>query len=486
MEGNAEVMVKAKSSRRTNLFAPPLCYLFILGALLFGLTERLPAQPSPANRIYKSNLADEDWSFLKDRSLRNDFWDSLKYIPLGKDGRYLTLSGEIRFRPEGFRIRGRGDQPSTIDNYFLQRYLFGADLHFSERFRLFAEIQSGLINGKLRSPRPTDKDTLDIHQGFFEWKQPLKGNRILGLKAGRQELNIGSSRLISASPGLNVKRSFDGAVLYYRDSAWRLNAAFAKLVSIKQGEFDNPPAHEQTFWGISASRKSPRFEHGELAFYYLNFDRLGAQYNQGAGRDQRNTLGVKWSGAGARADLNYDAVLQWGSFQGAAVRAWAFSTESGYRFISVPWKPRLSVRADIASGDEDPQDPRLQSFNPLFPGNSYSGAIGLLGPTNLTDLTPAVTFIVNKSLVLGVEAPSYWRTSTGDGVYGIDQSVLLKASVGQGKYVGTNPGFLVVWQATRHLMFQGVITRFLSGKFLDQTPFAPGIGFYSASAQYRF
>ena len=45
--------------------------------------------------------------------------------------------------------------------------------------------------------------------------------------------------------------------------------------------------------------------------------------------------------------------------------------------------------------------------------------------------------------------------------------------------MGTNPGVLVVWQATRHLQLQGVITRFLSGGFLERTFVADGFGFYS-------
>ena len=113
-------------------------------------------------RVYLPNLAEENWSFLKDQTKKVDFWDPLKYISLGAEDRFLTLAGEIRFRPEGFRIRGVGDIPSTRDGYFLQRYLLGADFHLSPRFRVYTEIQSGLINGKLNSPRPTDKDSLDM------------------------------------------------------------------------------------------------------------------------------------------------------------------------------------------------------------------------------------------------------------------------------------------------------------------------------------
>jgi hypothetical protein len=471
-----------KQNGRLNLgISIALSVIFILAS-----TENSQAQQTPIVRAYRSDRSDEDWSFLRDGSLKKDFWDPLKYISLGEENRYLTLSGEIRFRPEGFRVRGLEGGSSTSDGYLLQRYLVGADLHLSPRFRIFSEIQSGIATGKLRSPRPTDQNTLDLHQAFFEWRQPLKNRRVFAFKIGRQEVEIGSSRLISASPGLNVKRSFDGVVFSYRSDSWRLGAVAAKLVSISKGNFDDRPDHEQTFWGMAASRKSFLFKQGEFALYYLGLDRARTVYVQGFGREQRHTAGVKWMGSGARADINYDAILQWGAFNDAPIRSWAFSTETGYRFINTRWKPRLSIRADIASGDKDPNDPRLQSFNPLFPGNSYAGAVGLLGPTNLTDLTPTVTFLMPKRIVLGFEAPSYWRNSSGDGVYNTNQGLILPPGVGQGKYVGTNPGIIAVWQATTHLQFQGAITRFLSGSFLERTFVANGFGFYSATALYRF
>ena len=200
------------------LLNPPLTIMMVrllVLAALFGFAVESSMGQATTARAYLPNPAEEDWSFLKDQSKRADFWDPLKYISLGAEDRFVTLSGEIRFRPEGFRIRGVGDIPSTLDSYFLQRYLLGADFHFSERFRVYTELQSGLISGRLNSPRPTDKNSLDVHQAFFEWKQKLRGDREFSLRVGRQELAIGSSRLISASPGLNVKRSFDGAVLDY-------------------------------------------------------------------------------------------------------------------------------------------------------------------------------------------------------------------------------------------------------------------------------
>jgi hypothetical protein len=50
------------------------------------------------DRNYQLLREDEDWSFLRDPSLRKDFWDPIKYIPLRKQATdwYMTLGGEAR------------------------------------------------------------------------------------------------------------------------------------------------------------------------------------------------------------------------------------------------------------------------------------------------------------------------------------------------------------------------------------------------------
>jgi hypothetical protein len=321
--------------------------------------------------------------------------------------------------------------------------LLGADLHLSQRFRFYGELQSGIINGKLGLPRPTDEDYLDLHQGFFEWKEGFGKDRVFSLRAGRQELTIGSSRLISASPGLNVKRSFDGVVMAFRSHSWNLSWGVAKLVNLSKGVFDDRPDHGQTFWGVAASRRSPRFKKGELGFYYLGIDQARAMYAQGFGREQRHTVGVKWSATGSRIDLNYDAIVQWGRFSGAPVRAWAFASETGYRIARTQWKPRVSIAGDSASGDQDVKDPKLQSFNPLFPGSSYAGAVGLFGPTNLSNVTPGVSLSPRNRIVLIFECPNYWRTSLQDGMYSTLRTLLIPPGVGRGRrsHLASHPSF---------------------------------------------
>ena len=448
------------------------------------LSGHAVAQEAPIVRTYFPDRADEDWSFLRDRP-DTDFWDPAKYIGLGREDRFMTLSGELRYRAEGFRIRATDTRPSTIDNYLLQRYLTGADVHFNSRVRFFTELQSGIINGKLQSPRPTDRDSLDVHQGFAEWTR-AGGSRRVSVKVGRQELAIGSTRLISASPGLNVKRSFDGARVLYGTRSWLVAGAAARLVIPKGGTFDDASDSGQLFWGVAATGPSPLLQRGDVGAYYLGIDRDQSVYAQEIAPERRHTVGLKWTGIGERLALNYDALFQWGTFGGDPIRAWAFATETSYQIATTGWQPRVNVRADIASGDRDPANPHLEAFNPLFPGNSYSGAVGLLGPTNLTDLTPALTVRPRPGLIVGFEAPSYWRTSLGDGVYTTDQRLIARPGTSGRRYIGTNPGVLVTWQATTHVQLQGAITRFLAGAFLEDSFVSSGFGFYSTTFLYRF
>jgi hypothetical protein len=442
--------------------------------------------PPSATRVFLPNLADEDWSFLADPARRIDAFDPVKYIPFREGRSFLTLGGEARFRPEGFRVHGGDDGENIRDNYIFQRYLLAADWHIGRRFRAFGELQSGLINGKLAAPRPTDKDVFDVHQAFFEYRSPRGQPRQFRATVGRQELAIGSSRLISASQGLNVKRSFDGVSAGYRGGLWAAEGGAARLVGIAEGVFDDAPDSEQDFWGAAVARRAVVIPTASLGAYYLGIDRERSAYVQGIAAEVRHTVGAKFSGTWKLWDFNYDVIGQWGTFANAPIRSWAVAAENGIRFRDWPMRPRFSLRLNAAAGDRDPADPHLQSFNPLFPGNSYSGLVGLFGPTNLSDVGPAVQLLPSDRLAIIVESPAYFRTSVRDGVYSIALRPLISGQANRLRFVGTNPGVVAAFTVTPHLNVQGVVSRFLAGDFLAGTFVARGFGFYSSSITFRF
>jgi hypothetical protein len=67
----------------------------------------------------------------------------------------------------------------------------------------------------------------------------------------------------------------------------------------------------------------------------------------------------------------------------------------------------------------DPNDPDLQSFNPLFPKGSCFGEDGLIGPVNFIDLHPTIELHISKVITLTPSTLFFWRQSTKDGLYGL-------------------------------------------------------------------
>jgi hypothetical protein len=59
-------------------------------------TQPPPTASAPQRPAYNLDRSEEHWQLLQDPSQREDFWDPLKYRPLGREGWYLTLAGEIR------------------------------------------------------------------------------------------------------------------------------------------------------------------------------------------------------------------------------------------------------------------------------------------------------------------------------------------------------------------------------------------------------
>src|SRR5271169_5811449 len=152
---------------------------------LFAQADATLGTTAP-DRGYFLLRENEDWSFLSDSSNRDDFWDPLKYIPLGANGSYVSLGGEVReaFEQVGNDNWGKQDYTNT---FFLQRYMFHSDWHVTKWFRAFVQLKSGLESFREGGPRPIDEKKLDFEAAFVEFGNP-RGKNWAVLRVGRQEL----------------------------------------------------------------------------------------------------------------------------------------------------------------------------------------------------------------------------------------------------------------------------------------------------------
>lgn len=133
-------------------------------------------------------------------------------------------------------------------------------------------------------------------------------------------------------------------------------------------------------------------------------------------------------------------------------------------------KPRLGLRADITSGDRNPKDNVLETFNPLLPGTTYSDTIGLIGAPNSIGLFPNLRLVPWRGIITTIGPAFFWRESTRDGIYSINVAPLRTGQLSSARYVGAQPSVRADWPIQRHWSYTLIVSGFGTGSFLKQTP----------------
>ena len=445
--------------------------------------------PDAPDRSIKLLREDENWSFLADPALRQDFWDRLKYIRLreGRDDWFMTISGEAREVWEQIGNDNWGHSPFW-NAYFNERYMLGFDLHYGKNVRTFVDLKSGLNSYRIGGPRPIDEKKLDFQAAFLQIGTG-EGERFINLRVGRQQLEYGSGRLIDVREGPNVRLSFDGFMIKSKVGRWLVDGFAMRPDLDKPGFFDNEPNHQDSFWGTYATRSLPKRTSFEL--YYLGLDRKEAMFQRGTAQEVRHSLGGRFSRLVATErpawDFDYEALCQFGSFGSANIRAWTIASETGYRIPTISLKPRFSAKADISSGDH-PNSGSLGTFNPLFPKGNYFGVLATTGPgpINFIDVHPRVEVTFPHGVTASIDWIVQWRESLDDGVYAVPGFLIRAADGSRARFVGHRPGTEIRWQKTRHLWFQADYGIFYAGKFLKETKPGRNLNYWALWAGYKF
>src|SRR5262249_11142929 len=144
-----------------------------------------------------------------------------------------------------------------------------------------------------------------------------------------------------------------------------------------QRAFDDASSGRLTYGGLRVERRLGGTV--TLAAYVSQFDQADARFPSAVGHERRTIVDVHLGGSARRWDFDAEAMLQSGRMASQDVQAWAIGSLGGYTFAETAWSPRLGLQFDVASGDRNPHDGRLQTFNPLFPNGYYLTLAGYTG-----------------------------------------------------------------------------------------------------------
>ena len=252
-----------------------------------------PNETTPPARTYHLLRENDDWTFLADPEQRQDLWDPIKYIPLRSDRSdwFLSMGGEAREIWEQIGNDNWGQKP-FMNGYLNERYMLYFDVHYGRHVRSFVELKSGLNSYRVGGPRPIDEKKLDFQAAFVEVGTGDDRNWIK-FRAGRQEMEYGSGRLIDVREGPNVRLSFDGFKVKTGIGPWQIDGFAMRPDVDKPGFFDNVPNHAVEFWGVYGVRPVKRTL--TLDAYYLGLDRKTAAFDRGVGHEVRHSLGARLS-----------------------------------------------------------------------------------------------------------------------------------------------------------------------------------------------
>ena len=421
----------------------------------FAVAATDEAEPAPDEAPTRPSIEfnrwQEDWSVLADSRVPREPLDSLKYIPLSADDpeAYLSLGANLRERFEANDAAGFGTGANRNADYDISRFEVFANLRLGPQFQFFTELQSDYAIGK-QVLTPVDQDRpVDLEQAFIVLIEPLSDG-LLKFRLGRQQFAVDLQRFISFRDGPNVRLSFDGAWVEYERNQWSYIAFYSRPVQDRDFRpFDDYSNNQFTFDGFRVARKV--MESASISAYYARYIQDDARYLTVSGNERRDILELHFSGTKQSFDWDVEAMKQTGEIGGENIEAWGFGSLVGYTITKTPWTPRLGIQLDAASGDKNPNDHQLNTFNPLFPNGYYVTLAGYTGYVNFIHLKPSVTVHPTHSLQLIADVGMQWRETTADAVY-LQPNIPVADTAGQpGRYTGTYGQFRADYILTAHV-----------------------------------
>jgi hypothetical protein len=392
----------------------------------------------------------------------------------GELPRWIRFSGDERMRLEGFS--GGGFHPGNDDVYLLNRLRFSATLQPGTWWKIVTQTQDARVGGDNQTPHgPPRQDTWDLRQAYAELGDPDKNP--VALRVGRQEISLGGERLVGVSQWQNVGRSFDAARLLLHYRKLKLTAFAASVVVLRDGQVGSADAGNNLH-GLYGSIAN-WIPNSTLEPYFMWRLQPNVRSELGPfGHLDMKVSGARWLGKVRAFDYNTSIVLERGSAATDQVNAWAGHWLAAYSFPKVVGSPRLVAEYNYATGDGNPHDGQVNTFQLLYPtAHDRHGLTDQVGWRNIHHLRGTVEIKPHPKWTLTPSYNAFWLADARDALYNSQGNVVVPrvADGSAGRWVGQELDVAAAYSITSVTQIGAGFGHIIPGTFLRHA--TPGHGY---------
>lgn len=459
------------------LFPTGAGYYSLMDQLHGRYVEKAPPLPYGLFAMVPPSFFDLDFRYLEDPKYTDLYlFDPLKRIHFCDDW-MLSISSQTWSRT---MIERNVNFTAADNDHDLFRTRLAGDLWYRDQFRFFAEyIYAEWFGDGELGARPIDINRSDLQNLFVDVKIGEWCEGPVYVRAGRQELLLGSQRLISTLDWANVRRTFQGIRGFWLGKEWTVDAFWVQPLLVNRNHWDNVD-NNQNFFGVWANRKPVEQKPG-LDLYWLYLDNTNPVH---VGRDgvrggwYVHTLGGRVYGTWHNWVYEIEPMFQVGTYSNQDLLAASVPVGGGYQWKEHAWLPQVMLYYEWATGDRNPGQGSLNtSFNQLFPfGHYYMGFLDVVARRNIHDVVLQFTCWPENWLTCLVQVHNFWLYSRDDALYNAAGVPIRRDPTGQaGNYVGTELDLFFIAQLSRYANFSVGYSRMFNGDFIrnsgpDETP----------------
>ena len=430
--------------------------------------EKPPKFPYPAFGLIPQPFFDADFRYLDDpKNTQFDWADPLHRVHLGDDWLFST-GGDARFR----YVREGNSRLTTTDNtYGLPRVRAYGDLWYRDEFRVFVEGIWGDTFWQDLAPLPPDINRGDLQNAFVDLKLADIDGRPAYLRLGRQEIILGSQRLVGIPDWVNDRRTFQGARVLRTGEQFDFDLFWLQPVVPDPNRFDSVD-NNVNFAGTWVTYRPQAGTSIDLYYLFLDNTSRPTQLGIPRGPATLHTVGTRWAGDVGGAWLyDVEAAGQFGDRGAQSVRAGMATAGLGYHFADVPWNPTFWAYYDWASGDKDPGRGRYTTFNQLFPfGHYYLGWIDAVGRQNVRDFNLHLYLYPANWVTVWTQYHCFQLDQPQDALYNAAGVAIRRDPTGRaGRDVGQELDWVVNFHLSPHSDLLTGYSKLWGGGFLERT-----------------